>query len=68
MRHQLGRWEKEPVDTPSLRDVGRTAPYFHDGRYLTLEALLADKDSRMGATASLSDPERAALHAYLESL
>jgi mono/diheme cytochrome c family protein len=68
MRHQLGRWEKEPIDTPSLKDVGRTAPYFHDGRYLTLEALLADKDSRMGATASLSDPERDVLRAYLESL
>ena len=29
-------------DTPSLRFIRGTAPYFHDGRYPTLEALLAD--------------------------
>jgi cytochrome c peroxidase len=26
--------------TPSLRDVGRTAPYMHDGRFATLEEVL----------------------------
>ncbi|HEX3345659.1 MAG TPA: hypothetical protein VHS09_13845, partial [Polyangiaceae bacterium] len=39
-------------DTPSLRFVGGTAPYFHDGRYPTLDALLRDADGpsrvRMG--------------------
>jgi cytochrome c peroxidase len=67
-RHQLGSREKEAIDTPSLRQVGRTAPYFHDGRYATLDALLDDRESSMGATASLSPPERAALRAFLESL
>jgi hypothetical protein len=68
VRHQVGRSEKEAIDTPSLRQVGRTAPYFHDGRYATLDALLGDAQSSMGATASLSPPERDALRAFLESL
>ena len=55
-------------DTPSLRFVRGTAPYFHDGRYDTLEALLADPTSAMGHTASLPEGDRAALAAYLRSL
>src|SRR4051794_35763286 len=46
------------VDTPSLRFVGGTPPYFHDGRYGTLPALLRDADSggrvHMGRTRHLS--------------
>jgi mono/diheme cytochrome c family protein len=56
------------IDTPSLRFVSGTAPYFHDGRYETLEALLADPTSIMGNTASLGDADRRALAAYLRSL
>jgi DNA-binding beta-propeller fold protein YncE len=55
-------------DTPSLLFVRGTAPYFHDGRYATLEALLADPFSGMGRSASLSSADRAALAAYLRSL
>src|SRR5262249_11771332 len=40
-------------DTPSLRYVGHTAPYFHDGRYPTLRALIDDVDGSMGHTAHL---------------
>jgi DNA-binding beta-propeller fold protein YncE len=58
----------QSFDTPSLRFIGGTAPYFHDGRYPTLEALLADPSSTMGHTASLPEPDRAALAAYLRSL
>jgi cytochrome c peroxidase len=29
-------------DTPTLVEVWRTAPYLHDGRYLTLRKLLAE--------------------------
>jgi cytochrome c553 len=58
----------EAVDTPSLRHVALTAPYFHDGRYATLEDLLADPLSEMGTTASLSPREREALLAFLGSL
>src|SRR6185436_7413600 len=37
--------------TPPLRFVAGTAPYFHDGRYATLEALIDDNNDRMGATS-----------------
>jgi len=55
-------------DTPSLRFISGTAPYFHDGRYPTLQALLASTDHGMGQTMHLSYGEREALAAYLESL
>jgi cytochrome c peroxidase len=53
-------------DTPSLRFVAGTAPYFHDGRYATLEALLAD--GKMGNTKYLGKADLRALEAYLGSL
>ncbi len=54
--------------TPSLLGLGRSAPYFHDGRYASLDELLTKTDGRMGATRSLSTEDRAALVAYLQSL
>jgi cytochrome c peroxidase len=58
-------------DVPSLRYVGLTAPYFHDGRIATLEQLIDDNGAtgdRMGTTAGLSALEKKALVAYLRSL
>ena len=55
-------------DTPSLSFVGGTAPYFHDGRYPTLDALLTGSDGKMGNTHALSRSDRAELIEYLESL
>ena len=55
-------------DTPSLRFVSGTAPYFHDGRYPTLRALLVGSDGKMGHTAKLSPHELDALEAYLRTL
>jgi cytochrome c peroxidase len=58
-------------DTPSLAFVGQTAPYFHDGRFRTLEALVAacdDPTVKMGHTSHLDDGERRALVSYLRSL
>jgi len=55
-------------DTPSLRFVGGTAPYFHDGRYATLRDLLRDGDSAMGHSFHLSQRDVAAMSAYLETL
>ena len=52
---------------PSLRFVGESAPYFHDGRYATLEELLR-KNEKMGNTKSLSSDDREALEAYLRTL
>jgi mono/diheme cytochrome c family protein len=54
--------------TPSLRYLGGTAPYFHDGRYATLAALLGDHKTKMGDTRPLSADDRAALEAYLATL
>ena len=59
----------EPArDTPSLKRVAQSGPYFHDGRYRTLEALLADERSGMGQTRDLSTRDRELLLAYLRSL
>jgi DNA-binding beta-propeller fold protein YncE/mono/diheme cytochrome c family protein len=52
---------------PSLRFVGGSAPYFHDGRYATLEELLR-KNEKMGDTKRLSADDRGALEAYLRTL
>jgi mono/diheme cytochrome c family protein len=75
--HDLGATREGPsaklekiatFDTPSLRFVGNTAPYFHDGRYESLSALLADKKSPMGDVARLSPDDARALEAYLNTL
>lgn len=56
------------IDTPSLRHLVRSAPYFHDGRYPTIDDVLTHTDGAMGHTASLSVEDRGALVAYLRSL
>jgi cytochrome c peroxidase len=63
--------------TPSLREVGRTAPYMHNGMLGTLEEVVAfynqgggedpNKDSLL-APLNLSASEQGALVAFLESL
>jgi cytochrome c peroxidase len=55
-------------DTPSLKFVGGTAPYFHDGRYKSLHELLVAKDNTMGHTGQLSATDIDALEAYLKTL
>ncbi len=54
-------------DTPSLTGIRGSAPYFHDGRYSTLEELLSEKNQRM-FSGVISTPDKAALIAYLETL
>lgn len=51
---------------PSLRNVARTAPYFHDGRDATLDAVLDRYAKARGLT--LAGSERAALLAFLAAL
>jgi hypothetical protein len=58
----------EELDTPSLVRVGSTGPYFHDGRYATLEDLLGDSSSTMGRTRALPPEDREALAVFLRSL
>ncbi|MGB0170969.1 MAG: cytochrome-c peroxidase [Flavobacteriales bacterium] len=79
-----GRWRLtgEPADSgafkiPTLRNIGFTAPYMHDGRFSTLDAVLdhyaaggaghAHQDSLM-APFTLSASERSALLAFLSAL
>ncbi len=49
----------KPLDTPTLVEVWRTAPYLHDGRAATLADVLTrcNPDDRHGATTSLSPDE-----------
>jgi mono/diheme cytochrome c family protein len=58
---------RRTFDTPTLRGVRGTAPYFHDGRYATLEDLLSARDQRM-FSGVLSEADRHDLLAYLETL
>jgi len=60
--------QAEAFRTPPLLFVGGTGPYFHDGRYATLEALLADNYDRMGQTTQLSQDDLRALAAFLKTL
>lgn len=55
-------------DTPSLRFVGQSAPYFHDGRYASLRTLLRARDVQMGHAHSLGDDDLDALETYLRTL
>lgn len=71
-KHDVGTQDltdNQPTfDTPSLRFVGGTAPYFHDGRYKTLHDVLVAKDNSMGHTSQLSPADVDALEAYLKTL
>ncbi|MDP3275047.1 MAG: c-type cytochrome [Deltaproteobacteria bacterium] len=65
----LGPDERERTfDTPSLRYVRNTAPYFHDGRYQTLRALLTDGRTHMGTIGTLETRDVDALEAYMQTL
>ena len=79
-----GRWRLtgEPSDSggfkiPTLRNIGFTAPYMHDGRFATLEEVVdhyatggaghAHQDSLL-APFTLSSAERTELLAFLSAL
>lgn len=63
-----------PFDTtktfqvPSLKYVGGSAPYFHDGRYKTLEELIKASDGKMGHTGHLAEADVNDLAAWLRTL
>ncbi len=64
----LRRRSGEEVQTPSLRFVGGTPPYLHDGRFPTLAALVRGNDDHMGKTNHLTADDKSALVAFLETL
>lgn len=55
-------------NTPSLKHLRYSAPYFHDGSAATLEDVLDMTDGTMGHTGHLSEDERDDLLAYLRTL
>jgi cytochrome c peroxidase len=57
------------INTPSLRDVRNTAPYFHNGAFKTLHEVVQFYDSQSAiAPLNLTGQEIDDLVAYLESL
>ncbi|NLN93766.1 MAG: beta-propeller fold lactonase family protein [Candidatus Hydrogenedens sp.] len=72
--HDLGTTQGmdfgKPVDTPTLIEVWRTAPYLHDGRAADLRTLFIshNKDDRHGITSKMSEEDLSDLIAYVESL
>lgn len=73
----LGAWparagfapESDPAfKTPSLLFVAQTAPYFHDGRFATLEEVIEQSGDKMGKTSHLTADQKKALVAYLRTL
>jgi cytochrome c peroxidase len=64
------RFNDVAFDTPGLRGLAASAPYFHDGSAPTLEAVLRERGSVHGmveAAARLTDAEVADLVAFLEA-
>jgi len=55
-------------NTPSLAGCGGAGPWFHDGRYATLNELLKGSDGKMGKTKHLSDSDLDALETFLRTL
>jgi YVTN family beta-propeller protein len=55
----------EAADTPGLRGIFASPPYFHDGRAPDLDTVL---HSAMGNAAALTDGQRADMTAFLRSL
>ena len=64
-----GQDEARPMDTPTLVEVWRTAPFLHDGRAADLRSLFVEHNERdaHGHTGSLSEAEMQDLLAYLLS-
>jgi len=66
--HALAQGKEARFDTPSLHFVGLTPPYFHDGRFKTLEELVDKCDGTMGSTKQLTANDRQALVEFLRTL
>jgi YVTN family beta-propeller protein len=62
------RVPQKEFDVPTLREVWRTAPYLHDGRYNTIEALLRDGRHGIPKEITINTQETSDLAAYVRSL
>ena len=72
-RHDVGSGLEEykgfEFDTPTLREVWRTAPYLYDGRARTVFEMLRkfNKDDKHGHTSDLTDQELKELEEFVLS-
>jgi YVTN family beta-propeller protein len=59
-----------PFDTPTLKEIWRTAPYLYNGSAATIKEILTafNKNDRHGVTSNLSEDELEALAQYVLSL
>lgn len=56
-------------NVPSLKGLGRSAPYLHDGTEPTLEVrVFANRNDKHGVTSALTEVEKQDLVVYLKSL
>lgn len=66
----LDEYKGFAFDTPTLREVWRTAPYLYDGRARTIFEMLRkfNKDNKHGHTSDLTDQELKDLEEFVLSL
>jgi DNA-binding beta-propeller fold protein YncE len=64
--YPLGEDKSLLWDTPTLIELWRTGPYWHDGKYATLEEVFAKE--KHGLQVSISCHDIKALNAYLQNL
>jgi YVTN family beta-propeller protein len=55
-------------DVPSLLSIGRSGPYMHDARYLTLDQRLHDGNTTHGNPGRFTESQKQDLEAYLLTL
>lgn len=69
-QYPFDAWGLEETDTPSLKGLAHTAPYYHDGSAVDLWALVTDKGSvhDMADFSELTQDQAHDLVAYLETL
>ena len=70
LAHTRGLDAGRPLDTPTLVETWRTAPYLHDGRAVDLRTMLIehDRDQRHGGASQLEATQLDELLAYVLSL
>lgn len=69
-QYPFDAWGLEQTDTPSLKGLAHTGPYYHDGSAVDLWALVTDKGSvhDMADFSILTEDQAHDLVAYLETL
>ena len=74
MKYDVGTGIEEytgvPFDTPTLKEVWRTAPYLYNGNAVTIQEVLTifNKGDKHGVTSNMSEAEIEALAEYVLTL